>query len=583
VPDSAPVSQEIRLPTDVDGLEKAVKSVEELISRVQKLEAAGDRHHKKSEEHHKKSEEGWKGVGETIEGAKKKTHEFFEFIGAIAAYEVLEKIADKFIEIGREAVTTAAKAERLNFALEAAAGGAEGGERVLEWVEQNAKFSEFSDEQNAASYLQLKRFGVEDSKAGLYMKAAEDLAAVAAPDQREGVYQEALSAFQRMHARGKLDARSAMRLGFGVEDFAKLPQFEGKNKKQVAKALQTGSGNVTENDILNMVVSHTGEKALGERAADASQLLLTRMTKLSELPDQFYEKLGRTQAAKKLANEIGSILEKLDPDSPTGKRIFGALESAFDSVSGMLGDIDFDEVGDGIVSALKMVEPTLKTIESIATTTWNVFKGWVSALEAVSELIPGGEVNAKTVPKTKAEQSLDDKYEAQKAQLRAMKKGGTSAYDIHDAAAAMGKDVGDGFAGGIEGSTETKVERAAGDMADRAEKTPRRKLKIHSPSRVMEELGEMTGDGFARGLDMTGDRIDAAMDSTISVPAAPYVGNATGPAGRAGGVSLSIGEISIIVQGGQTNAETAVTVRDELARSLRPALADILDQADAEG
>lgn len=573
--ESAPVSQEIKLPTDTEGLERAAKRLDDLIARVEKLETSHERGRKKEEDHHKKSEEGWKGVGESIEGAKKKTHEFFEFVGAIAAYEVLENLADKFIEIGKEIVSTAAKAERLGFALEAAAGGKEAGERVQEWVEANAKFSEFNNEQNAAAYLQLKRFGVEDQKAGLYMKAAEDLAAMAAPDDLTGVYQEALSAFQRMHAQGHLDARSAMRLGLGVQDFAQLPQFQGQSKKAIAKALQDGNGKVSENDILNMIVSHTGEKAIGERAADASQLLLNRMTNLKELPEQFYEKLGRTDATKRLSSAIGDILEKLDPDSPTGKRIFGTLENVFNELTDMVEGVDWDSVGESIVDALDMVVPALKTVESIAEAAWDVFKGWVSAFDAISEIFPGGKIDAKTVPKTKAEDALDDKYEIQKAQLRAMRKGGKAAFDIHDAAQELGAASADGFAAGMDKASSVNVERAAGDMADRAEQTPRRKLKIRSPSRVMEDIGEMVGEGFALGLEGVGPRVEDAVDTTFRIPAARFIGatTAAGPAGA----RLSIGEINITVQGGQTNADTAGAVRDELLRTVLPMFVDALE------
>ena len=145
----------------------------------------------------------------------------------------------------------------------------EKGENVRKWVEANAKHSEFSEATNEGAYLGLKRFGVTDQRAGLFMKGAEDLAAVAAPDQREAVYHEALAGFARMHARGKVDARSAMRgFGFGVEDFAEgfLPgPIQGeKHKRDRESRSEWQRRRHRERHSKYDPQADTGEKGLGE-------------------------------------------------------------------------------------------------------------------------------------------------------------------------------------------------------------------------------------------------------------------------------------------------------------------------------
>src|SRR6185312_898612 len=387
----APISQEIRLPTNTEEVGKAVAKLDEMLARVGKLEKAGENTHKKSQEHAKKEEgafhnlfeamgkvvkrevelaAGIRSVGAAGLEAKNKVGEFLEFVGAIAALELLKKIGEKIVEIGEESVRSAANAQRMNFALDAASGGASGGEAVRKWIEANAKHSEFTEEQNESAFLGLRRFGVGRDKAGLYMKAAEDLAAVSAPGERTAVYQEALNSLARVHSQGRIQARSAMQLGIGVDDLKTLPGFAGLSNQKVWEKAE--KANLDENTLLNLIVKHTGEKAIGERAADASDLLLTKMTKISELPELFFKRLAKTDAIKKLTGELDVVLDKLDPDSPTGRKIFGGLESVFSTIADTVGEIDFDQVADSltedVIPALKemlgLIKPTLDVIQT---------------------------------------------------------------------------------------------------------------------------------------------------------------------------------------------------------------------------
>lgn len=574
--DGAPISQEIRLPTKSDEVATATKKLDELIARVDKLD-------QRTERHHKKSEAGWKGVGQTIEDTKRKTKDFFEFIGAVAAFEILDKIADKFIDIGREALTAAAKAERMNFAIDAAAGGKEKGDQVRKFVGENAKFSEFSEGENESAYLRLKRFGVEDQKAGLYMKAAEDLAAMAGPDERKGVYDEALSAFTRMHARGKLDMRSAMRLGLGVEDFKQLPQFQGKSNKAISKAMQSGSGNVTENDILGMIIKHTGEKGLGERAAQASQLLLTRWTKITELPERFYKRLAETTAITKLSNALGGMLDKLDPDSPLGKRIFGGLESTFASLADKIGEIDFETLGETItrdvIPAMKamigMIAPMIEGFERLfrgAHRMHDMFAGGEKGATARSEAAASlkgavGIDTTKSVPTSAASHIPLLGWFVRRGEAATAEK-----------AAAAGRAHAAGYAGGIDKSSGMS-EAAASSTGESSHEALMSSIDARSPSRKTQEAGAYFGEGFAIGIERSAGRIEDAIDSTFHVPAGRF--NPPSVAGGRG-MRLTIGDINITVAGGNTNAETAGALIDELKKSLKPMFVDLMDEVDAE-
>lgn len=601
-----PISQEIRLPTESSQVGEATKKLDALIARIEKMEHATASAGKAQHEHAKKSESAFGQLGHAMGAVVKreaqlavgihsigiaageahaKVGEFLEFIGAEAALELLKEIGERVLDIGKEAIQAAAMAERMNFAIDNAAGGKEQGEQVRKWVEQNAKFSEFSEEVNESAYLQLKRFGVESQKAGLYMKAAEDLAAMAAPGERQGVYSEALSAFQRMHARGKLDMRSAMRLGLGVEDFATLPQFQGMSTKAISKAVQSGSGNVTENDILNMIVKHTGEEGLGQRAAEASQLLLTRWAKITELPERFYKRLAETGAITKLSDALGRALEQLDPDSPLGKRMFGALESTFSFVADKVGEIDFQHIGTVITED---VLPAIKTmaglIDSIVGGTERVYRG----LHRVYTMIAGSSEERRKAGNEAAASILGMKNTElfDKADKRADKYtrvanpffGGGLAKANEEASAESGEAHGTGYAKGID-SSATMSEAAATSTGEGSHEALMSAIDAHSPSRKTEEAGGHFGEGFALGIERSAGRIDDAIDSTIRMP----TGGATSVAGIGRGVTVTFGDIHIAVSGGHTNPDTAGAVIDELKKSLKPMFIDLMDEIDAEG
>jgi hypothetical protein len=621
VGDGAPISQEIKLPTDISQLTAATAKLDELIGRVDKLEHATKHTHEATAKHHQESEHGFRALFDTMgkvvrreaelavgihavgmAGLQAHEHltEFLEFIGAEFVLEKLKEIAEKVYDVGKEALHSAAAAERMNFALDSASGGKEAGENVRKWVEANAKFSEFTEAQNESAFLNLRRFGVGKDKAGLYMKAAEDLAAVSAPDQRQGVYQESLDAFARLHAKGRLDARSAMRLGIGVEDLKTLPGFGGLTNAKVFEKAE--KSNLDENTLMSLIMRHTGEKAIGEKAADASQLLLTKFTKLSELPELFYKRLGETGATKKLASEVDVILEKLDPESPIGRRIFGALESAFESITNAVGEIDFESLADTITDD---VIPAIRDMIALIGPALHAVETTVHGLGIAAHFISGRKTGQEQAAAENAYQknalvssdaaagfwskawaSVKTPFLAADAGMEKPHGESTALpYGLPARYYEAGKAAATGYAKGIESGT-SDVAMSSADMGEASHSSLMESIDAHSPSRKFAKAGGFAAEGYALGIEGGGGRIDDAMDSTFSIPTGAGYNPATSIAGvglGARGPQLTIGGITINVQGGTTNAETAGAVRDELVRSLRPMLVDLLEQQDAEG
>src|SRR6185437_16373928 len=118
------------------------------------------------------------------------------------------------------------------------------------WLDKYSEHSIFSSAQNESSFLQLKHAGVGQESSGLFLKAAEDLAAMVSPDQAGATDAAALSALEMAHLHGRVSGRQLGGLGLGVDALRTMPQFAGiKNNTKLLEAVQ--KTNFSENDILN--------------------------------------------------------------------------------------------------------------------------------------------------------------------------------------------------------------------------------------------------------------------------------------------------------------------------------------------
>ena len=322
--------------------------------------------------------------------ARAKTSEFLEFVGAEAALDVLKELGEKMFEIGEEALKSAAKAERMNRVFSIQQGGKEAGKSAQEWVEKFSKTSEFSEAANESAFVGLRKQGVNSQHAGLIMKAAADVAA--GSEDKQGAYEEAISAFERIQQTGRVNARMLRPLGIGVEDFKKMPEFKGMTNQKVNEAL--GKKNVDENELFQLIMAHAGEKKIGSRSADNIDLLQTKMEKLQELPERFFKKLGDTKAVGMLATALDGVLTKLDPNSPTGAKIFGALEHAMETVAETVAGIDFDSIGETIKTD---VIPAIETMISLIKPTMEMIATTIKGFGVAAHFISGRKTAAEQV------------------------------------------------------------------------------------------------------------------------------------------------------------------------------------------
>jgi hypothetical protein len=582
--DGAPISQEIKLPTDSAELGKAVLKLDELIGKLGKSERAAKEHGEKHRDEAYKLRHEFGQMGHAAEYAKVEIKDLLEFTGIEKAIEHAGELVEKMVDIGKEAVVSAAAAERMNRVIDNASGGKIAGKENREWLDEFSKKTEFTEAQGEGAFVDLKRSGLSDQQSKLTIKAAADVAAVS--KDRDAAFGATIEAFQRLQTMGRVNTRSLMPLGLGVEDFKKLDRFKGMSNEKVSEAL--GKTDVNKNELFQLIMGRASEKAIGEKAAANADLLGTKLAKLEELPERFYKKLADTKALGVLSKELDGILDKIDPNSPTGQKIFGALEAAFSNVVDLVGQIDFEDVAEEVADALGYVKPALEVVEKIATGIWGVFKGWVKAIDAVVEAIPGMKVDAKSVPKTKEEQVLDDKYAHQREVLREMKRakgegamtGSGPLNSLNAASFDAGKSIPDGVVAGIKHGAP-RVAKASSDLGadSHAAFMGKEGIDAHSPSRKFHYGGQMAAEGVALGFESKADRIADAMTTTLGPRVTTGGGGRVATGGRSIHLTIAEGAVQMAVHGG-AGGDVAGMVRDELRRSFVPILVDTLENAE---
>ena len=520
--------------------------------------------------------EGFHMMGLASTEARASIGEFFEFLGAEAALEVLKKIGEKIVEIGEEAVHSAADAQRMNRAIEIVSGGKEQGKTNREWLERFASGgsghgysgTEFSEAQSERAFLSLKRVGVADQNARLAMKAAADLASIAAPDEKNQQFQGAVEAFARFKSQGRVQMRQLMSLGLGIEDFKTLDQFKGKSDKSIRKSMEQGGGKIGENDFYKLIMNRVGEKEIGKRAAENADLLGTKLAKLTELPERFYKKLADTAMVDKLGKALDGVLSKLDPDSPTGSKIFGALEHAGEAFADAVGGIDFEAVADTIKDdVIPAIEGMVGLVKPMVEDLERMFRG----AHELHDLIVGPKPkdfgnrlgnfhsNYKTPEEEDEHPSFLDKGLPTK-----VGKTGAAIHAWHGAMHTVGEAGADGLAAGFNANGDTAVE-AAGDTADKMVNEVKKRHKIHSPSEVFGDIAEMDVAGYVQAMHRMKDDAGDASGIAFRPPAARGGGDGGTMLG-----GMTIGDINIYVDGAgaQDPAQLAGMIRDAFDKNL---------------
>ena len=140
-------------------------------------------------------------------------------------------------------------------------------------------------------------------------------------------------------------------------------------------------------------------------------------------------------------------------------------------------------------------------------------------------------------------------------------------------------DFVDGLVGGLVANVSRVVD-AAKNLGKSAWEALRNVWDSHSPSRLAFKLGADIGEGKALGIESKGGRVDDAAASSGQSGAGAMAGGGGGGRG-AGGPTVHIGNVTIMVPAGTTNGEA---VGRQAAKSFYAQLLELVEQmGESEG
>jgi hypothetical protein len=234
----------------------------------------------------------------------------------------------------------------------------------------------FDDDAIRSMLLPLRRAGFDQQAARSAFAGAADIAAGLGKGGDQSAVAEALDVFTKIKLKGGIGEKQLVGLGVSpkavYEDIAKqLSIGVAAAEKKVADGKIDDPQRII-NAILRGVEKTQGGK-LGTGSIEYSKTFEAKWRKITELPENYLKKLVDSPAWGKLTEAATRFLEFMNPDGPTGQKIFAALESAFSRIVGWI---------DGLASegGLATFGASLQTIVGIA-------ESLVSAVSTVVDLL----------------------------------------------------------------------------------------------------------------------------------------------------------------------------------------------------
>jgi hypothetical protein len=525
---------------------------------------------------HKKHEESVHGLAGAIKHLTKSVLEpFEERLKRIAEFEFIRKGVDMLIEapmealeklkeIGEEIVMSAAKAERTEKAF-GLMFGHEGAEEMLGYINKIRTSTEFTAEQLEGAVANLGKVGFKGKGLTRALSAAQDLAALN-PDKAGG-FSEAVMGLDQAKRTGMVNNRTLRPLGIGENDFLKeLSKRTGKDLGTLKKQLAAGKIDTEESlETLYMMITKKTGKLLGGAGVEMSGTLGARLEHVGEIPELFYKRLATSPGLDILKDTLANVIEIFDPSSERGERIFEALDTAFTMVAKAASEIDVESIAntieDGIVPAAEAFLGILKDMQDVVSP---LVEGFKFIAGAVDKINPFSDASAgKDAEAWVRNPGLMAANENLRAQIRAQR--------LQDKM-GLPRNVYEGplEQSGIDRLAAKQKEYGAkmGAAAVEGAKGPQG-VDAHSPSKKFEYLGRMTGEGFARGIEISAAGVDEAIGSMFG---------STRMSGSAGS-KVQIGDVTVQVTVSGGSSSTAEQIGEATARAVESILPGALQSA----
>lgn len=306
--------------------------------------------------------------------------------GAFKAADLLIEGAHKVVETIEEGVVRAfeeaSKQQTLRIG-EKLSLGAGGGKEFRQDADRFSKLTGFDDDIIRAMLLPMRRSGMNQQGARTAFAAASDVAAGEGRGGDAGRVQELLGAFNRIKLTGQVETRFLSQIGVETKGvYAELAKTLHISADEAKK--RAAGGKIDPQIILNALyhgIERQQGGKLGTGSIAYSKSFEARFERLKNLPNEYLKNLVDSPNFARASDLMAGLLEKLDPESPSGQRIMSSIEGMFDKIASFIGDpedaaenladkvediIHFSEelVGDFRSWADALV-PTLDTLEDI--------------------------------------------------------------------------------------------------------------------------------------------------------------------------------------------------------------------------
>lgn len=309
--------------------------------------------------------------------------------GLKSAYEIVEKLVDKFLELGVEIVKTAGKVQDLDLAVKLNV-GEERAKEIDELAESFERTTRFDAAEMKRALLPLLKQGIGDKDTlDTVATIATDMAARNAGGISD--VQQTIESFAGIFQRGRLKPAQLAQFGVQANDyFAALGQSLGVSAEAAAK--MSKQGKVAQDKLadvaINLIAARQGG-AIGGPSLDSAKTLGATLQRLAQYPEQLFEKLANSPAMAKVQASLDHFIEALRGD--VGNKLVEGLGEAFNVVGGWL---EWATSPAGIAKLSGVIDDVTSSVKDMA----QFFReNWTEIKEGAQGLLEVLKVVAKTV------------------------------------------------------------------------------------------------------------------------------------------------------------------------------------------
>jgi hypothetical protein len=548
------------------------------------------------------------GMGKVLGALGRQVGTFFRDAGSsflgFATFEGLKAMGRGAIDLGVDMIKLSSIASETNRILSTIAGPADA-KRIQALADAMRSATGIEDEAFTGMAAGLLRAGMAVDKLDKAFAIAADITALTPglPDRAAKTSKalEVGAELARAQRKGGFDNRLLRGVGVSDKDFfGDIAKHMGVSSLEAQKRVEMGPEGGVKPDLIFGAIQRTLKKVTkgAQAGATADAMGKTPMAQLDRLlgsKEELFKGLADSKGVTELGNAFGRIADMLDPDSPNGKRIVDSLDQMLQSVAKSLAAIDIKGLSDSLINLFTKLPGLIE----------GTTKAGVAFLEFLGKL-PGGkkEVGGPTAgAASRAGQTgfVEDVFNPKNAMSIAMAPhvvksrppGGLAAGvstnsflppsvqlmmnaldsllpDVNRFGSGIDQGVADGIAGG-------KAPAALFNMMEDLKAIPPAVLEMHSPSKVFERYGRMSGEGFAAGIEGMGGRVADATARAIPAPSQDIRNAKRGAGGTVGAVSVSAPiTINYSGAGGEAAAqEIADMIKDLLPGQLQSAFTRI--------